>query len=136
MTYAVSYALQLAVYQILATNTNLSLLIDDNVFDAPPTGTIPQTYVLIGDEIARDTSSKTGAGAMHEFVINVVSDSAGFATAKQVAAAVCDALIDTDAILTRGTLVSLNFHNARAVREDSPGIRQIDLKFRAYVEDS
>lgn len=135
MTYAVSFALQLAVYQTLASNVPLADLIDENVFDAPPTGTIPQTYVLIGDETARDISSKTSAGAMHEFVINVVSDTAGFATAKQVSAAVCDALIDMDATLTRGQLTALNFYSARAVREDSPGIRQIDLKFRAYVED-
>ena len=136
MTYAVSYALQLAVYQQLATNIPLSLLIGDDLFDAPPSGTIPQTYVVIGDEIARDKSSKTSGGAMHEFVINVVSDTAGFATAKQVAGAVCDALIDAEMILQRGTLTALNFYSARAVREDSPGIRQIDLKFRAYIEDS
>jgi hypothetical protein len=136
MTYAVSYALQLAVYQTLASDASLSLLIDNNLFDAPPSGTIPQTYVVIGDEVARDKSSKTSAGAMHEFVINVVSDTAGFSTAKQVAVAVCDALIDVDIALARGTLCALNFHSARAVREDSPGIRQIDLKFRAFVEDT
>lgn len=136
MTYAVSYALQLAVYQTLAGDVPLSILIDENLFDAPPSGTIPQTYVVIGDETARDKSSKTSAGALHEFTINVVSDTAGFATAKQVAGAVCDALIDADILLQRGTLTALNFYSARAVREDSPGIRQIDLKFRAYVEDS
>lgn len=136
MTYAVSYALQLAVYQKLAGDAQEALLTNENLFDAPPSGTIPQTYVVIGDETARDKSSKTSAGAMHEFVINVVSDTAGFATAKQVAGAVCDALIDADLALSRGTLTALNFYSARAVREDSPGMRQIDLKFRAYVEDN
>jgi len=68
-------------------------LIGSNVFDAPPTGSIPQNYVLIGDETVRNQSAKTSNGAVHEFVINVVSDAAGFATAKQVAGTVCDALI-------------------------------------------
>lgn len=136
MTYAVSFALQAAVYDVLANDAVLSGLIGGSVFDAPPSGTIPETYVLIGDEEVRDRSAKTSAGAMHDFTINVVSDTAGFATAKQVGAAVCDALIDADLTLSRGVLTALNFRSARAVREDSPGIRQIDLRFRAFVEDS
>ena len=136
MTYAVSHALQAGVFQRLDNDPTLTALVLGNVFDAPPSGTIPQNYVLIGDEIVRDRSTKTNAAAIHEFVISVVSDTAGFSTAKQVAGAVCDALIDADITLTRGTLTALNSRSAHAVREDSPGIRQIDLKFNAFVEDS
>jgi len=135
MTYAISSALQSALYQHLIADAGLVALIGSNVFDAPPTGVIPQTYVLIGDELARDKSSKTSAAAVHEFTINVVSDLPGFTTAKQVAGAVCDGLIDADIPLARGRLVALNFVRARALREDSPGIRQIDLRFHAFVED-
>lgn len=136
MTYAVSYALQQAIYGVLSSDAALSALVGGNVFDAPPSGSIPSTYVVLGDEIAKDKSSKTSGGATHELDIKVVSDSAGFATAKQVSAAICDALIDADLTLTRGNLVSLAFKSARALREDSPGIRQISLKFLAFVEDS
>ena len=136
MTYAVSYALQEAVYEILSSDAALAALVGSDIFDAPPSGTIPQTYVVLGDEVARDRSSKTSSAAAHDFEISVVSDAAGFWTAKQVAGAVCDALIDVETPLTRGVLTALYFRSAKAVRENSPGIRQIDLKFRALVEDS
>ena len=135
MTYAVSYALQAAIYDRLSNDPAVSGLVDGNIFDAPPSGVVPDTYVLIGDEVVTDRSSKTHAGAAHDITINVVSDTAGFATAKQVGGAVCDALIDADLTLGRGSLVALAFRRARAVREDSPGIRQIDLSFRALVAD-
>ncbi|MEM9851658.1 MAG: DUF3168 domain-containing protein [Pseudomonadota bacterium] len=136
MTYAVSYALQAAVYDRLVNDSAVMSFVSGNVFDAPPNGVAPETYVLLGDEIARDRSTTTSAGAAHDFTINVVSDQAGFATAKQLAAAICDALVDAPLTLSRGMLVALNFRTARAVREDSPGIRQIDLRFRALVEDT
>lgn len=136
MTYAVSYALQQGIYDVLSGDAALAAIVGSNIFDAPPSGSIPSTYVVLGDEIARDKSSKTSGGAVHELDIKIVSDAAGFSTAKQVAAAICDALIDVEIPLSRGNLVSLAFRAARAFREDSPGIRQINLKFRAFVEDS
>lgn len=135
MTYAVSYALQAGLYDRLTNDAALTTLVGSDIFDAPPGGTVPETYVLIGDEIVRDRSSKTHDAAFHDVVINVVSDTAGFSKAKQVAGAVCDALVDAAFPLSRGTLVGLHFVRARAVREDSPGIRQINLTFRAHVAD-
>ena len=135
MTYAVSYALQAALFATLSADTSLNSLVGGNIFDATPSGTAPDLYVLIGDETVRDRSSKTHSAAYHDVVIRVVSDAAGFSTAKQVAAAVCDALIDASIPLNRGSLVGIRFVRARAVRGDSPGIRQIDLTFRAHVAD-
>lgn len=136
MTYAVSHALQQGVYLALTGDGALTALVGGHVFDAPPSGAIPDLYVMLGDEQVRDRSSGSAGAALHDLNIRVVSSAAGFAAAKQVAAAVCDAVIGAEIALTRGRLVSLSFRAARAVREGSPEQRQIRLKFRAFVEDS
>lgn len=135
MTYAVSHALQSAIYARLAGDAALGALVGGDIFDAPPSGSAPPTYVLIGDETVRDRSSKTHAGAIHDLLVSVITDTTGFATAKQVAGAVCDALVDAPLALSRGRLVALAFRSARARRDDSPGQRRIDLRFRAIVAD-
>lgn len=135
MTYAISAALQAAVYQQLFTDPDLVALVGTNVFDALPTGGLPSLYVAIGPEVVKDASDKTGGGALHEITVSVVTDVAGFAQAKTAAAAVSDALIDADLVLTRGTLVSLGFYKATAARVGTGDTRQIDLTFRARVAD-
>lgn len=135
MSYGVSAALQAAVYQQLYTDPTLGGLVGTDIFDAIPLGTVPALYVALGPEVVRDLSDKTGAGALHEFTISVVTETAGFATAKIAAGAVSDALVDADLVLTRGVLVSLNFYKATAARVDSGDTRRIDLLFRARVAD-
>lgn len=136
MSYAVSAALQAAVYQRLASDAALTSLIGAAVYDALPDGTLPETYVLLGAETSQDASDGTGSGAWHRFTVSVVSEQAGFHTAKSVAAAVNDALVDADLTLTRGHLVALNFFRARAQREDTGDRRRIDIIFRARVDDT
>lgn len=135
MSYGNAAALQSAVYARLAFDTALQALVGDAIYDALPAGTMPQLYVVLGAEEAKDASDKTGGGAVHEFTISVVTASAGFASAKLAAAAVSDALVDAPLILTRGTLVSLNFYKARAARIGTGDMRQINLIFRARVAD-
>jgi hypothetical protein len=134
MSYAVAAALQGAVYQQLQSDPGLSVLVGDRVYDAVPKGRLPDLYVALGPERVKDASDKTGHGAWHEFAVSVISDDAGFQTAKEVSAAVCDALIDADLALDRGRLVALNFKRAVAQRERA-GRRRVDLIFRARVED-
>ena len=134
MSYAVAAALQGAVYQRLQGDAGLSALVGNRVYDALPKGRLPDLYVALGPERAADASDKTGRGAWHEFVVSVISDDAGFQTAKEVSAAVCDALIDAALELERGRLVALNFKRAVAQREKA-GRRRVDLTFRARVED-
>ena len=98
-------------------------------------GTLPSLYVALGPEVVKDQSDKTGAGALHELTVSVVTDVAGFAQAKSAAAAVSDALVDADLALTRGQLVSLNFYKATAARVGTGDIRQINLVFRVRVAD-
>lgn len=135
MSYAVSAALQNAVYQTLMGDTVLSALVGPNIYDAVPSGTLPSLYVSLGPEVAKDMSDKTGAGAAHDFTVSVVTDSAGFAAAKEVAAAVSDALIDAELTLARGALVSLRFVKAATIRIGTGDLRQINMVFRAIVAD-
>ncbi len=135
MSYGVSAALQAAVYQHLSADPRMTNLVGTAIYDAMPAGSLPPLYVVLGAENARDASDKTAGGALHEFTVTVVTESAGFASAKVVAAAVSDALVDADLTLSRGTLVSLNFHKAKAARVGAGDVRQINLIFRARVAD-
>lgn len=135
MSYGVSAALQAAVYQQLTRDRSLTAIAGGHVYDALPAGTLPALYVALGPEVVKDQSDKTGAGALHEFTISVVTDVAGFSQAKTAAAAVSDALVDADLTLARGHLVSLNFYKATAARVGTGDVRQINLIFRARVAD-
>ena len=136
MSYGVAAALQQAVYQRLQADATLTGLVGTAIYDAAPPGIVSGTYVSLGPENVRDKGDLTGHGALHEITVSVVTDAAGFLTAKQVAAAVSDALVDASLILARGSLVYLNFHRARARRVQDADMRRIDLTFRARVEDS
>tara|TARA_R110002051_G_scaffold14460_3_gene46812 strand:- start:4982 stop:5392 length:411 start_codon:yes stop_codon:yes gene_type:complete len=135
MSYGVSAALQEAVFQQLFNDPWLSVVVGSNVYDALPAGTLPSLYVTLGPELVKDQSDKTGAGALHEITVSVVTDVAGFAQAKTAAAAVSDALVDADLALSRGAVVSLNFFKATAARVGTGDIRQINLIFRVRVTD-
>ncbi|WP_238364358.1 DUF3168 domain-containing protein [Mesobacterium pallidum] len=135
MSYGVSAALQAAIYDTLVGDAALSAIVGSDIYDAVPPGTLPSIYVTLGDEIARDRSDKTGDGAEHTFVVSVVTELDGFSRAKQAAAAISDALHGQAPVLSRGRVVSMNFLRAAASREQTGGVRRIDLRFRARVED-
>ncbi len=135
MTYAVSAALQSAVFAAISADPGVVSAVGVAVYDAIPSGSLPSLYVSIGPEVVRSEDDKTGFGSAHRFVISVVTDVPGFFAAKQAAGAVCDALQDADLALTRGRLVSLRFQRARAIKIDKGAGRRIDLTFRARVED-
>ena len=136
MSYGVSAALQAAVYQQLSANSDVVALSGGAIYDAVPAGAVPQTYVTLGPEDVREASDRSGGGAVHRFTVSVVSEVAGFGAAKTLAGAVCDALENASPALDRGRLVGLWFERARARRTGTGGaIRQIDLRFRARVED-
>lgn len=135
MSYGIGAALQAAVYQQLVADAGVAALVGSAVYDSIPPGTVTGTYVSLGPEDVRDASDQVGRGAVHEFAVSVVTDQAGFQSAKAVAAAVSDALSDADLVLTRGRLVGLWFLSARARRVEKADIRRIDLSFRARVEE-
>lgn len=136
MSYAVSAALQAAVYQRLSGDVALGALVGSAIYDALPSGSLPPLYVTLGAETVRDRSDKTGDGADHDFAVSVITGAQGFAQAKDAAAAVNDALGDAALSLSRGRLVGLRFVKAKAKRDTGDGTRRIDLIFRARVEDN
>ena len=134
MSYAVGAALQAAVYQALTADVALQALVGTAIYDAVPPGTTDTTYVSIGPEDTVDASDITGDGAMHDFLVSVITTEAGFQTAKEIAAAISDVLVDADLVLSRGSLVAIWFVKARARRVEKADTRRIDLTFRARVE--
>ncbi len=136
MSYGVASALQSAIFQRLTADTALGALVGSDIYDTVPAGAVPPTYVSLGPEDVRDRSDKTGHGALHFVTVSVVTDAAGFQTAKDVAAAISDALVDADLILSRGRLIYLRFDRATARRVGDAETRRIDLRFTARIEDS
>lgn len=139
MSYGVSLALQRAVFAALEADAGVQALVPGRIFDAAPSGPVPELYVTLGPEKVRDRSDSTGAGALHDLQISVIGGPEGFAAAKQVAVAVTDALTGVSGAgpgpLERGRLVALHFLRAVARRESGGARRRIDLSFRARVED-
>lgn len=131
MSYQAAAALQTAVFLRLSTFPALAGV---TVVDALPPGFALGSFVLIGPEVVQDQSDKTGAGADHRFDVAVISDAAGFLTAKGIAAAVSAALVDADLMLAAGSLVSIGFIRAVARRLDGGAVRRIDMTFRARIE--
>ncbi len=131
MSYAMSHALQTAVYEALQTDPAL----DVPVFDALPTGNVPETYISLGDERVQDASDQSGDGAEHRLDIFVRSARPGFSKAKKVAGIISDALQDADLPLSRGRLVFLRFERAEARRVGATATREIRMRFRARVDD-
>ena len=135
MSFALSAALQTAIYDRLTSDAALSVLLGGAIYDALPEGPVPPLYLALGPETVRDRSDATGHGAEHLLTLTVVSTASGFAGAKATAGAACDALDDAPLPLARGTLISLRFDRARARREAGGTRRRIDLTFRARVAD-
>lgn len=135
MSYAMSQALQVAVFARLSADSGLTELVGTAIFDALPPGDVPSLYVALGSEKARDASDADGTGAVHEFTISVVTDLAGFAVAKRAAAAACDALLAAPLVLARGRVLGFRFHKAEAARVGTGDTRRIDLIFRARLAD-
>ncbi len=135
MTYALAQSLQAAIFQRLISDETLRALVGDHVYDQVPPGVLPTLYVALGPEVARDRSDQTGQGAEHDAAVSVVTDGAGFSTAKAVAAVLSDVLLGTELTMSRGRVVSLRFLRASAARKGAGETRQIDLIFRVRVED-
>lgn len=138
MTYAMAISFQKSVYEALSADPTLAGFVGEAIYDAPLAQEFndsPRDFITIGEEIARDGSTATSYGAMHDFEVAIHSSREGFATAKDIAAAVCDVLLDAEFTLERGNLVGLRFRSARAKSGKKPDRRIISLIFRAVLED-
>jgi len=133
MTYHCAAELQEALFHFLTIDPELSVA-GVTVHDAPPPGTQRGTYVVLGPEDVIDRSDASGPGSEHRFSITVVSDAAGFVSAKRIAGRVSDVLLDPPFALKKGRLVGLWFHQAQARRIEAGRGRRIELRFRARIE--
>ena len=131
MSYGAAVALQAAIYGIL---TSAPALAGALVVDAMPTQAASGTFVLIGPEEVLDQSDKSGDGAEHRIVVSVISDADGFLTAKTLASAVSDCLVDATPVLSTGRIVGIRFLKAVAKRLKDGDARRIDLTFRVRIE--
>lgn len=131
MSYGAAAALQAAVFTVLSSAPALA---GASIVDALPPGAGRGSFVLIGSEEALDASDKSGGGAEHRFSVSVISDASGFLTAKTLAAAVSDALVDASPAMSVGRIVGIRFVKAVARRLEDGDVRRIDMTFRARVE--
>lgn len=134
MTYAMGETLQIAVYERLAADPGLAAMVGDAIYDLVPDAA-PDLFVALGPETANARSDVTGAGAIHQFTVSVVTRRGGYAPAKAAAARVSDALANRPMALPRGKLVSMRFVRARARRDEGEGSRRIDMWFRARLDE-
>ncbi len=137
MSYGFAAGLQVRVYERLAGDAALGELVQGAIYDAPVEalpGGAPRDFVALGEETVRPFDTKTSTGALHDFSVTVHSGRDGFDWAKQVAAAVCDALVDAPLALDAGKLVALRFLRAGAERGVNPAKRKVVLRFRAVVD--
>ena len=137
MTYALAWPLQQAVHARLAADPGVAAMLGDRIHDAAPeTRRLSQIYAVIGDEAVEDWSTATDRGAEHVIRLAVHAPRAGFATAKQAAAAISDALIGTPLTLARGHVVCIGFVDAETARSEDDALRSIVLRFRVLIEDT
>ena len=136
MSYLTAPALQEAVYGCLSADPLLVSLVGSAVFDCPPQGMPPAEYVLVGAEDALDRPDKTGRATLFRFTVSVRGTGGGFHRVKEIAAAVDAALTAVPLNLGVGRLVALDFERARARRDRAGTARQIDLRFRALVDET
>ena len=134
MSYAMTLALQESLFARLKGDGALGVMVGDAIYDAVPSGTAPDLYVVIGAEKARDASDADGRGSVHEFTVSVLTDRSGFADAKATAGIVVEAL-DAPLQLSRGRVLAQRFHKAAAARIGTANQRRIDLIFNARLSD-
>lgn len=134
MSYQSAVAVQAAVFALLAADGDLATLMSGGIFDAPPPATPPGTYAVLGEEEVIDRSDISGPGSEHRILVQVLSDAAGFATAKAAAARISVLLDGATPVLGVGRVVAIWFHAAQARRAEGGALRRIDLRFRVRVE--
>ncbi|MEL6531712.1 MAG: DUF3168 domain-containing protein [Pseudomonadota bacterium] len=133
MTYALTDALQRAVFGALDQDATLSAMVGGCIHDAPPEGALPPIYVTLGEERVRARSDQSALAAEHDFAVIVVSDQPGFLQAKTAASRISDLLDEVDLAMSRGRLVRCQFRRAQARQRRER--REIEIWFRAFVED-
>ncbi len=137
MSYALSAALQAAVYRRLSADPSVSALVGSEIYDAPlerARGQAAPDHITLGEDDARPNDTVTSRGAIHDFGVSVHSGRDGFDAVKRIAGAVCESLVDAPLEIGGGHLVALRFLRAKAERGPAPEKRKVTLRFRAVID--
>ncbi|MDD2869098.1 DUF3168 domain-containing protein [Neomegalonema sp.] len=141
MTAALSWPLHRAIFAQLSSFPALTSALGGSgrVFDAPPHADGPGAprppYLTMGDETTEAWDARGHSGALHRLSFEIWSRGRGFAEAKRILSALCDALDDPSLVLTRGRLIHLRFEGSETRREEQGETRLIRAVFSARVED-
>lgn len=138
MTMALSAPLQLALFERLTTDPELSGL-EGRVYDDAPHRSregSSDPYVTIGEENVRPWNTMTEAGATHDAVISVHAPRRGFLDVKSLAATITEVIEQAPPALARGRIVTHEFIAARTRRQEQGALRRVDLTFRFVIEDT
>lgn len=142
MTGALSWPLHRAIFAHLSAHVPLRTALGgpNRIFDAPPHADRPGAprppYLTMGDETAEVWDAQGHSGAVHSLSFEIWSRGRGFAEAKAILSALCDALNDPPLTLARGRLIHLRFLRSETGREEQGESRRIRAVFAARVEDS
>jgi len=140
MTYALSWPLQQALYDLMRSDAACQQHFGPRIYDAAPPFLGEQApegvYLTFGDEEVADWSTGTDAGAVHLVKLAVHAPRRGFSDAKQAAAAISDAILGGALVPSRGRIVNVRFVDARTSRAEADALRQIDMRFRITIEDT
>ncbi len=140
MTYALSWPLQKALYELIGTDAACLQHFGQRIYDAAPPFLGEQApegiYLTFGDEEVTDWSTGTDAGAVHLVKLTVHAPRRGFSEAKQAASAVSDAILGGALAPSRGRIVNARFVDARTGRSEADALRRIDMRFRITIEDT
>jgi hypothetical protein len=138
MSCAFSWPLQQALFGALSANAEIAALVGAHLYDDPPEDEVlardGAAWIVLGDEQVTPWSTASDQGAAHMIEISVITAQRGFATAKRIAGAICEATLGTLS-LSRGRVVNASFLGAKTRRSIKNGARRIDLRFRIAIED-
>ena len=113
MTLSASSALQAALYATLIADEDLGRWVR-GVFEVPPRGT-PFPYIVLGDDIVSDWSTKTFQGSEHRLTLHVWSQTSRLHEVKDLLSLVAGALGALPRDLDGFRLVNLQFLTSRVL---------------------
>jgi hypothetical protein len=130
-----SFALQQAIYSVLAANTDLQALIGNppRLFDFVPRD-CDFPYVVIGDATESDWSTATEDGSEHQLTIHVWSRSTGHKEGKTIAGIIRAALSNAALSVSDATLIDIRHLATDSARQPDGQTYRASLRFRAVTE--
>lgn len=126
------YSLQKSIYQLLSSDSALSVLVS-GVYDFVPQASI-YPYVVIGEDRLRDWSTKTTNGAEHQLTLHVHSREGGRKQAALIMERLHTLLHNAALTMTGQTLVAISFEGSDIMQEkDGIGYHGV-MRYRALTE--